>query len=551
MGWDGMSELTKPKATRLAQPDAPAAAAQASFSMRRILSFASITAAGFVLGKLSGVVVQAVVGAHFGLSEELDAYNLAYIVPTVINNIVAGSAITAAVLPTLTRYLAAGERDEFWRVASLITNIVLVVTGALTLLGIVLAGPIMLLLAPARSGPTQALAASLLIIMMPTLLLGALLNMLMAILNSLDRFAAPAGVFLALNLGIIVTVVVLSPYVGVFAVAWGFLVGVSLQVLIQLVELSRERPRYSWRIEWHHPALRQVLIALVPITALSIVAQINYVVDRGMAGGLPEGSLSAFNYADSILGAFYMLGTSLGIAVFPSLSRLAVAKDLENAAHTVITSLRLLIFILAPLSLLLIPFAGSTIGLLLARGRFDAAAVQLTSGPLAMGALGLIGMAALYVLQRAFYALADNLTPFVVGAASAAIHVLLNSILMQYWGVSGIALSTSITATLSVFILLVLLRRRVKSLALLELLALLARCLLMAAITTVLVGWLFSLLPPGDEALMRVVGVAFAALGCGLYFLLAHWAHTRESEMLWTFARQSLRIGNQPESAQE
>ncbi len=518
-----------------------------SASMGRVLSFASITAVGFLLGKFSGILVQVVVSAHFGLSSDLDAYLAALRVPTAINNIVAGSAITAAVLPTLARYLAAGQRDEFWHVASLVTNVVLLISGGLTVLAMVFAAPIISLSAGDYTASTQALAASLLVITMPTLLLGALLNMLMAALNSLDRFTAPAGIFLALNLGIIITVVLLSPYIGVYSVAWGFLIGVGLQVLIQFIELHREHPQYSWRIDWRHPALREVLIAFIPITALSIVAQINYLVDGRMATSLPEGSLSALNYADSILGAFYMLGISLSIAVFPRLSRLAAANDLDNIARTVIASLRILIFILMPLTFLLIPFAAPTIGLLLGRGRFDTTAVQMTAAPFAMEALGLIALAALYVLQRAFFALRDNMTPFIVGGIMAALHILLNWILMQYWAVAGIALSTSITAVLTVLLLLVLLRRRMPAIALSELEALSVRCILLAAISAGTVAWLFGLLPPGDGVLIRVVGVGLAALGGGIYLLLAQVTGTQESQMLWQAARQFLRIEHKPE----
>ncbi len=519
-----------------------------AISMRRVLSFASITAVGILLGKFSGILVQAVVSAHFGLSSDLDAYNAAFRIPTAINNIVAGSAITAAVLPTLARYLAAGQRDEFWRVASLVTNVVLLVSGGLTLLAMVFPAPIILLSAGALPASVQTLAASLLVITMPTLLLGALLNMLMAALNSLDRFTAPAGIFLALNLGIIVTVVLLSPYIGVYAVAWGFLIGVGLQVLIQFIELRREHPRYSWRIDWRHPALLEVLTAFVPITALSIVAQINYVVDGRMATSLPEGSLSALNYADSILGAFYMLGISLSIAIFPSLSRLAAANDMENTARSVVSSLRVLIFILIPLTFLVIPFAGPIISLLLERGRFDAAAVQMTAGPFAMEALGLIALAALYVLQRVFFALRDNVTPFVVGAVMAALHILLNWVLMQYWAVAGIALSTSITAALSVLILLVLLRRRIPGISLYALQSLSLRCMVLGAVSAGTVAWLFGLLPPGDTVVMRVVGVGFAALGGGIYLLLAQATRTHESQMLWQATRQFLRLDREPQN---
>ncbi|MCL5950772.1 MAG: murein biosynthesis integral membrane protein MurJ [Chloroflexi bacterium] len=499
----------------------------------RVVSFATITAAGFVLGRISGIGREMVISAHFGLSSDLDAYLLAVLVPTLINNIIAGSAITAAVMPTFGRYLAEGRRDEFWRAASTITNVVLLITGGVTLLGMLLAAPIISLLGGDLPPATGSLATALLVIMMPTLFLGAALNMLMAVLNSLDHFVGPALIFLALNVGMILVVIILTPYVGIYAVAWGFLAGCALQVIIQFVELRRENPWYSFSVDWHHPVLRQTVIAFLPITALALVAQINTLVDRTMATALPAGSISALSYADTILGSFYMLGISLGIAIFPGLSRLAAAQDLENTARTIVASLRILIFILAPLSLLVIPFAAPIVGVILGRGKFDATAVDMTAQAMAMYAIGLIATAALYVLQRAFYALSDNMTPFVVGLLAAGLHIGLNLVFMRSWAHAGIALSASITAIVTVVALVLLLARRVHGLQLGSLLGFLAQCAALSLACTLLADGAFSFfrLPVGTTPTW-VAGVAFAGAGGLAYLLTAMALRWPEGHML-------------------
>jgi putative peptidoglycan lipid II flippase len=508
----------------------------------RVVSFATITAAGFVLGRMSGLVREMVVSAHFGLSGELDAYFLASLVPTLINNIVAGSAITAAVMPTFGRYVAAGQRDEFWRAASAVTNVILLITGGLTLLGMLAAVPIIALLGADLAASTRSLAAALLVIMMPTLVLGAALNMLMAMLNSTDRFLGPSLIFLALNVGIIGTVVLLSPIIGIYSVAWGFLIGVALQVAVQVVELRLEKPRYTWRIDWRHPALRETLVAFLPITALSVVAQINLVIDRSMATALPPGSISALYYADSILGSFYMLGISLGIAVFPSLSRLAATNDMATTARTIIAALRLLIFVLAPLTGLAISFAAPIIGLVLGRGKFDAVAVHMTGQAMSMYAIGLVAIAALYVLQRAFFAQSDSVTPFVVGLLTAFVHVGLNLILMHFLAHAGIALSTSLTAIIAVVALVLLLRRRIPSMDLWNLLGFAGECGLMALVSTGFVAWLFASTQLGDQTTFAwIVGVALAVLGGLIYLGMAAAAQVPECRLLLQTARALLR----------
>ena len=397
-------------------PVAEKPATQFNLPMRRLISFATLIAVGSVLGQASGLVREVVVSAQFGLSAAIDAYILANQVPTIINNIVAGSAIAAAVMPTFAFYLSTDQRKEFWYVASIITNLVLLVAGALTVLSVLLATPIISVFGMGLPASSRTLAATMLVIMMPTLALGALLNMLMAALNSLDRFVGRALIFIALNGGIIVTVLLLAPSMGIYAVAIGFTIGVLLQVLVQVFELRLEKAEYSFKLDLHHPALRRVGAVFLPITILAIIGQINLAVDPAMAAHLPTGSIGALRYATTILGAFYSLGISLGIAVFPTLSRLAATNDLESTARAIMLSLRLLIFVLAPLTLLLIAFAKPVVGALLGRGLFDANAVEMTGVALTMYAIGLVAFAILSVLQPAFYALSDGRTPLLIGA---------------------------------------------------------------------------------------------------------------------------------------
>ncbi len=521
----------------------------AAAPMHRVIRFATITGAGFVLGQFSGLLREMVVSAQFGLSAELDAYFIARQVPTLINNIVAGSAIVAAVTPVFSRDLALGQRDEFWRTTSIITNWVLLITGALTILGMAFA-PWVIELVAALTGvlggrlasSTQGIASMLLIIMMPTLFLSAALNMLLAMLNSLDRFTGPALIFLALNVGIIATVILLTPLIGVYSVALGFLIGVLLQVLIQIVDLRYEQPRYTFRLDWHHPAVRQVFIAFLPITALAITAQINSLVDGWMAAALAPGSVSALSYANTMLGVFYMVGISLGIAVFPSLSRMAALNDAENTARAIVSSLRLLIFILTPITFLLIAFGSPIIGLLLGRGRFDATAVQMTAQALGAYAIGLIAIAAIYVLQRAFFAITDNATPFVIGVLTAIFHIALNFVLMRYWAHAGIALSTSITALITAGLLMIFLARKMSAIHLRNLMFFLSRCLLLSVPAVAMAFGIFSLVDVHDDALItRLLGASLAALACVIYFALALATRTEESQQVMQYALSLVR----------
>jgi putative peptidoglycan lipid II flippase len=295
------------------------------------------------------------------------------------------------------------------------------------------------------------------------------------------------------------------------------------------------------RFDRHHPALRQIFAAFLPITALSVIAQINLVVDRSMASALPTGSIGALSYADTVLGIFYMVGISLGIAVFPSLSRMAAINDAASTARTIVSSIRLLIFVLTPITLLVILFGSPLVGLILGRGRFDAVAVQMTADALGAYAVGLIAIAAIYVLQRAFFAMTDNLVPFLVGFGAAIFHIGLNWLFMQPWAHAGIALSTSITALATAVVLLIFLARRLPEISLGALALYQFRCALLAAPAVALAFGVYTWLVLSDSSFSsRVLGVSLAGLGGVVYIALALATRTHESELVLQLTRQFL-----------
>jgi putative peptidoglycan lipid II flippase len=343
----------------------------------------------------------------------------------------------------------------------------------------------------------------------------------------------PALIFLALNLGIIGGVLLLSPFLGIYSVALGFLIGVTLQVLVQVFELRAERARYSFALDLRHPAFREVGIAFLPIVLLTLVIQINLLIDKSMASALPPGSIGALQFADTLLGTFYMLGTSLGIAVFPSLSRFAATNDLESAARAVTTSLRLLIFVLTPLTLLLMLFPVPIVGVILGRGRFDAHAIQMTADALALYAIGLLALGALYVLQRAFYALSSGSAPLLVGAGAIVVHVCLNLLFIPIWAHAGIALSIALTAIFSAFALLFLFERRVPGFKVVPIVGFLARCALLSAMIFG-VDWMIGegLRIESKTVMDWLSELALAGVSGLVYFLIALALKIPEAQML-------------------
>jgi putative peptidoglycan lipid II flippase len=246
-----------------------------------------------------------------------------------------------------------------------------------------------------------------------------------------------------------------------------------------------------------------------------------------LASGLVVGSVTAYNYAFQLSQIpVGVLGVSVAVALFPTFSRHAALGRIAEIRRQLSTSLRVLIFVAAPLTAVMIVLAGPIAAVFFQYGLFSQAASERTAGALVFFSMGLGGHIVVHVLTRAFYAMQDTRTPVLWAIVAVAINVPLMIVLAGPMGVAGLALALSISATLEVLGLLWALRRRIGSVDEAEVLRSLARSALAALVAglAMLGGlaatqtWLAALLANGAG---RVVALALLAGGGTAIYLLA------------------------------
>jgi putative peptidoglycan lipid II flippase len=256
--------------------------------------------------------------------------------------------------------------------------------------------------------------------------------------------------------------------------------------------------------------------------------QINFIVSTVLASGLPEGSITSLNYAFQLSQLpVGVLGVSVAVALFPSLSRDAALGRLPEIRRAVSGSLRVLIFLAAPLTAALIVLAEPITSVFFQYGLFSARSAERTASVLVFFAIGLVGHIVVHVLSRAFYAMQDTRTPVTWAVIGVAVNVPLMLWLVGPMGVEGLALALSLTTLLEVGGLLVFLRRRIDSIGEGDVMrsagrsavAGLAAALLMLGGVTLLRDWAPALLDNGLTRLLAVGGLA--AAGGAIYLLVA------------------------------
>ena len=448
----------------------PAEAAPATPSERGgMVRSAGVIGIATGASRILGLVRDQVLAYFFGAGDAMDAFNVAFRVPNLLRDLFAEGAMTAAFVPTFTRYLTLRGREEAWRLGNLVVNTLAGVTLALAVVGMVFAEPLVTLFAGdyAEVPGKLELSVSLARVMFPFLTLVALAAACMGMLNSLRRFSVPAFSPAMFNVGTIVTVLALIPLSGllgfqpIYAVACGTLVGGVLQILIQWPLLRREGYRYRPTLDFRHEGLRELLVLMGPATIGLAAVQVNVLVNTILAVKEGTGAVSGLNYAFRLM---YMpiglFGVSIATAVIPSISAHAATGDRAGMRRTVSSALRMMLMLNVPATVGLVVLAVPIVGLLFEHGAFTAQHTYATAGALIFYAPGLVGYSAVKIAAPTFYALRESRTPVMVSAATVLVNIALNLALVRVLGYRGLALGTSIAAIFNAALLLALLRRR-------------------------------------------------------------------------------------------
>jgi putative peptidoglycan lipid II flippase len=392
--------------------------------LRQLAGAAGILMISFVASRALGFVRTAVLAGYFGDSPQYEAYVAAIAVPDAVFQVLAGGVMGAAFIPVFARYLAAGDEEHAWRLSSSAINLAALLTGAISLLLIVFARPVMGVVVSGRDADFQELATGLVRIMLISPAVFAVSGFATSILNTYQRFFWAGLAPLMYNLGIIAGTVFLHDRWGIYGVAIGVAAGAVGHLLIQAPGLVQIGARYRPVLDWREAGVREVGKLMLPRMFGLGVAQANQLITNiFLASFLVAGSMAYLNYAWLVLmlplGVF---GMAVSTAVFPTLARHTAAGEEAEMGQLFGLTLRVILYLTIPAAVGLIVLGGPIVRLLFERGSFTPALTQATAIAVACYALGLPGHSVVEIVDRAFYALHDTRTP----VKAAALAVLLN-----------------------------------------------------------------------------------------------------------------------------
>ncbi|HEX5690040.1 MAG TPA: lipid II flippase MurJ, partial [Roseiflexaceae bacterium] len=229
---------------------------------RRIVIAALLIAVGNIASRVLGLAREAVIASLFGAGAAVDAFTAASTIPTTLYDLLINGAISAALVPVFSEY-AEGDEREFWRVASTVINLALLVMIALVVLLVGLAPLVIGVLAGGFRADIRSQATEMVQLLLPAAIFMGLSGLITALLYARQRFLLPAFTASAYNLGIILGAVLLAPLLGPLSLVVGVLAGALLQVFLQLPGLHDMS--YRPVLDLRHPGVRRILILYAPV----------------------------------------------------------------------------------------------------------------------------------------------------------------------------------------------------------------------------------------------------------------------------------------------
>lgn len=424
---------------------------------------------GFTLfSRILGFFRDILIARIFGTGVSAEAFVVAFRIPNLIRELIGEGSTNAVFVPVFSEYLIK-NRKELFKVINIVFNILFTILCLITLLGIFFSSSIVKTIAPGFIKDAYKLNLTILLtrIMFPYLILIGLTAYAMGVLNTFKAFSLPALGPALLNISLIVSTLVAGFFSEpVVALGIGVLLGGLLQLAIQVPSIYRRGFRFRlFEFQLYHPAVKKIILLLLPRLFGSAIYQLNVFMDTVFASLshiVGRGAVAGIYYANRLIQfPLAVFGIALSTASLPVMSEQVASNDIEKLKNTISFSLRTIFLFILPSGMILFVMSSPIVKLLFQRGSFDASSTAITSSALVFYSLGLFSFSAVKVISSAFFSLQDTTTPVKTTAFCLILNIVLNFILMWPLKVGGLALASSISSTINLLLLFYLLEKKI------------------------------------------------------------------------------------------
>lgn len=439
---------------------------------------AALVGTGILGSRVLGLVRQSLIARYLGAAVASDAWNAAFKIPNVLQNLFGEGALSAAFIPVYARLIGAGDDDEADRVAGAVAAILGITVAVLVLVGILAAPLLIYAIAPGFVGERRTLTISLTRILFPGAGLLVMYAWGLAILNTHRKFLVAYAAPIAWNVVLIAVLLWWGrmPDKGrlVAMLAWASVAGSLLQFMVVLPSVRAAAPRL--RVMWTKANLnvREVLRNFGPAFMSRGVVQISSYIDQILTSLFPDGMVTVFAFATTLyVLPVSLFGGSISVAELPEMSRATVEEHEQGGAlrPRLNAGLRRIAFLVVPSAVAFIAIGDVLTRLVFEHGRFTATDAVYTWAVLAGSAVGLLAGTLGRLYSSTYYALRDTRTPLRFAVIRVTLTAVLGALfglalprmlgINVRWGVAGLSASAGMAAWVEFALLRSRLNRRI------------------------------------------------------------------------------------------
>lgn len=426
----------------------------------------------FGMAKCAAVLRQMIIGRQFGLSVELDVFNIANNLPDMLFTLISGGALSMALIPVMSDIINKDGKKAGWKLFSSVANLSFLCAAALAILTAIFAKPLVVSeigIAPGFTSSQQNAVIRLMRLNLIAMLIFALSGYVVGGLQANQHFLMPALAPIFYNFGQIFGAVVLSPSepyrigpvslpcfgMGIDGLVYGVIIGAAAHLLIQVPALIRHSFRWYPLIELKDDNVRRVLKILGPRVLSVFFVQLIFIIRDNYASRLAAGAVTALSYG-------YMfqqlpetlIGTAIGTAILPSLSVYISNEDKMSYREVIGKACRIALALSLGTAVIMSVGLGPIIG---AFFNFDEAQNLLMMRTLQGFMVGLAGHCLLEIANRSYYAQEQALIPLLSTILNVIIYIVSGYLLFQRLGAPGLSLTDSIAFTVQAVVMLLIL----------------------------------------------------------------------------------------------
>ena len=406
---------------------------------------AFLVGVGIFASRLAGLIRQRVFAHYLGASLANDAFQGAFRIPNMLQNLFGEGVLSASFIPEYAGSLARGEKREAAELAGAVFGALVLVASVIVLAGVLAAPQLVGVLAgggttlssivrpfesilPASfvhwvsaTGATpaeEALTTTLVRILFPGAGLLVFSAWCLGVLNAHRRFLLSYMAPLAWNAVMIGALLVYGPRRSapelVIAVAWASVIGSAAQFLVQLPTLRRVAPGIVPNFRFRSQGVRRVFRQFTSAFLSRGVVQISAFIDLALAYHLPIGAVSSLAYAQTLYvlpGSLF--GMSVSAAELPAMSS-ALGTPEEIAAQLRVrlnAGMERIAFFIVPCVIAFLVLGDIVTGAFLQTGAFKRSNTIWVWEILIGSTVGLLASTLGRLDSSTYYALRDTRTP--------------------------------------------------------------------------------------------------------------------------------------------